>query len=326
MDVTSLKHSPMFSSTSNAVFTGGTYTQHNNRQTVHVNGSTVGGFELLLKEVATAAFHNSAQRLDPPKCHPETRLVVLKKIMEWIQTSEDRDRWIMWLHGAAGAGKSAIAQSIAELCEKSKVAIASFFFFRTDPSRNSAQALVATLAYQLIRTDPAARDIISLAIERDPLLFRQSFKSQLETLIIEPLRQLTRPSVDSSSELSPFLVIIDGLDECDGRDVQTNIIYTISDALRDAGLPLLFLITSRPEQHLAMAFNSRRITDLLIRLPLDDTYLPDDDIRLFLIDKFTEITNSHPFKHLIDPSWPPKILSKTSSKNPLVNSYTRQSS
>ncbi|KAF8966225.1 hypothetical protein BDZ97DRAFT_1658024, partial [Flammula alnicola] len=83
------------------------------------------------------------------KCHPNTRLAVLKKIMEWIQNSEDRDAWIMWLHGAAGAGKSAIAQSIAELCIKSKLSIASFFFFRTDSTRNSIQPLIATLAYQL---------------------------------------------------------------------------------------------------------------------------------------------------------------------------------
>ncbi|KAF8971825.1 hypothetical protein BDZ97DRAFT_1599698, partial [Flammula alnicola] len=56
-----------------------------------------------------AAFHNSGDRFDPPKCHPNTRLAVLKT-MQWIVGSGDRNALIMWLHGAAGAGKSPIAQ------------------------------------------------------------------------------------------------------------------------------------------------------------------------------------------------------------------------
>ncbi|KAF8956897.1 hypothetical protein BDZ97DRAFT_144833 [Flammula alnicola] len=305
MDTTSLTHNTMFSSTSNAVFTGGTFTQHNGPSSVKVDSAKeLGGFERLLEVVAPAAFHNSEQRADTPKCHPNTRIAVLQKIIDWIQNSEDRDAWIMWLHGAAGAGKSAITQSITELCVNSKLAIASFFFFRTDPTRNSAHPLVATLAYQLCRTSSAAREIITRAIEKDPLVFQQSFKSQLESLIIEPLRQLKRISDVSTDLTFPLLIVIDGLDECEGRDVQTSIIYAISDALRDKDLPVLFLIASRPEQHLTMAFSSRKVADILTRLPLDDTYFPDKDIRLFLNDKFAEIKIGHPFRHLIDPSWP----------------------
>ncbi|KAF8959312.1 hypothetical protein BDZ97DRAFT_2043840 [Flammula alnicola] len=218
----------MLSSLSNAMFTGGTYTQHNVTNVVNAKGST-GGFERLCKEVATTAFHNSEQHVDPPKCHPNTRLAVLQKIMEWIQHSEDRDAWIMWLNGAAGAGKSAIARSIAEMCERAKLPLATFFFFRADPTRNTAKPLVATLAYQLAISIPLAGDVIVEALDRDPHLFGRSFKSQLNALIIEPLRQLRRQC--DSPVTPPFLIIIDGLDECDGRDVQTNIIYAISDVL-----------------------------------------------------------------------------------------------
>ncbi|KAF8959303.1 hypothetical protein BDZ97DRAFT_1838334, partial [Flammula alnicola] len=189
--------------------------------------------QLLRKEVATTAFHNSDQHIDPPKCHPNTRLAVLQKAMDWIQNSEDRDTWIMWLNGAAGAGKSAIARSIAEMCERAKLALATFFFFRTDPTRNTAKSLVATLAYQLAISIPLARDIIVEALDRDPLLFGRSFKSQLKTLIIEPLRQIRQQADSSPNFTSPFIIIIDGLDECNGRDVQTNIIHAISDVLRD---------------------------------------------------------------------------------------------
>ncbi|KAF8956885.1 hypothetical protein BDZ97DRAFT_144482 [Flammula alnicola] len=284
----------------NTLAIGGSIAQHS----THVNIGHRGGFDRLQEAVASAAFHNSAQRIDPPKCHPNTRLAVLHKIMEWIQNSENRDAWIMWLNGAAGAGKSAIAQSIAELCIKSKLSIASFFFFRTDPTRNSVEPLIATLAYQLALTFPDTQHLISRAIDRDPLVFETSFESQLSSLIIEPLREIRSLSDGSNNVAPPFLIIIDGLDECDGREVQINIIYTIADALRDKDLPILFLITSRPEKQITMAFNSRKVPNLLERLPLDDTYLPDKDIRLFLNDKFVEIKMSHPFKHLIDPSWP----------------------
>ncbi|KAF8959316.1 hypothetical protein BDZ97DRAFT_1610639, partial [Flammula alnicola] len=266
--------------------------------------------ERLQEAVAASAFHNSEQHVDPPKCHPNTRLAVLQKIMEWIQNSEDRDTWIMWLNGAAGAGKSAIARSIAEMCERVKLPLATFFFFRTDPTRNTSKPLVATLAYQLAINFPLTRKIIVEALDRDPLVFGRSFESQLKALIIEPLLQIRQQSDSSANLTSPFLIILDGLDECDGRDVQTNIIHAISDALRDTGLPLVCLIASRPEQQINMAFDSRKVTNIVTRLPLDNTYLPDEDIRLFLNDKFAEIKESHPFKHLIDSSWPPKDVAE----------------
>jgi hypothetical protein len=81
-----------------------------------------------LKEAAVpGAFHNSLQRSDPPKCHKHTREAILDKIMEWVRKKIDTDTFIMWLYGAAGAGKSAIAQTIAELCEEHKLLLASFF-------------------------------------------------------------------------------------------------------------------------------------------------------------------------------------------------------
>ncbi|KAF8954463.1 hypothetical protein BDZ97DRAFT_1595297, partial [Flammula alnicola] len=266
--------------------------------------------ERLQEAVASSAFHNSEQQVDPPKCHPNTRLAVLRKVMDWIQNSKDRDAWIMWLNGAAGAGKSAIARSIAEMCERAKLALATFFFFRTDPTRNTAKPLVATLAYQIAISIPLARSIIVEALDRDPLLFGRSFEWQFKALIIQPLQQLRRQPDSPVNLTSPFLIIIDGLDECDGRDLQTNIIYAISDALRDPNLPLVCLIASRPEQQLTMAFNSSKVANIVTRLPLDNTYLPDKDIRLFLNDKFTEIKNSHPFKHLIDSSWPAEDVAK----------------
>ena len=109
---------------------------------------TVGGFERLQMAVASAAFHNSAQRLDPPKCHANTREAVLRSIMDWIMNDANRQTWILWLNGAAGAGKSAIARSITTLCLAKEIPVARFFFGRGDPTQNTIHSVAATLVYQ----------------------------------------------------------------------------------------------------------------------------------------------------------------------------------
>ena len=128
---------------------------------------------------ATAAFHNSEERLDPPKCHPNTRLAVLSEIMKWIKWEGDLHSFVMWVYGPAGAGKSAIAQTIAEICDKEMILLATFFFSRNDPSRSNIKPLIATIAYQITLNLPDVRNAILGAVERDPLIFSKSLTVQL---------------------------------------------------------------------------------------------------------------------------------------------------
>ena len=72
-------------------------------------------FPDFLESIVPGAFHNSAERYDSPKCHPHTREAILTKIMLWVDDPVNEAQ-IMWMFGLAGAGKSAIAQSIAEMC------------------------------------------------------------------------------------------------------------------------------------------------------------------------------------------------------------------
>jgi len=49
---------------------------------------------------------------------------------------------------------------------------------------------------------------------------------------------------------------------------------------------------------------------------LDDSYHPDEDIKLFLIDKFQEIKSSHPCHGYIPPQWPlPDVLEQLTAKS-----------
>ncbi|KDR71163.1 hypothetical protein GALMADRAFT_20745, partial [Galerina marginata CBS 339.88] len=254
------------------------------------------------------AFHNSGHRFDPPKCHPKTRLKVLEKIHNWIDGTEHPNEPVMWVNGGAGVGKSAIAQSMAERLAEEKRLVASFFFSRSDPFRNKADSLVATIAYHAALHIPALKEPITRAITRDPLIFKLSIDAQFSTLLTEPIQNLA-DSGYFQFPTSARVVIIDGLDECSVADAQVAILMAITNALKMARFPLLFLIASRPESHLSEAFTSKSFNGFLSRLTLDDYFFPDHDIRVFLEDQFQELKDSHPMRAYLPPSWPlPDIL------------------
>ena len=57
---------------------------------------------------------------------PGIRRTVLKQIEIWVEAGS-KGRSILWVHGRAGAGKSAIAQTVAETCAGRDELAASFF-------------------------------------------------------------------------------------------------------------------------------------------------------------------------------------------------------
>jgi thymidylate kinase len=170
--------------------------------------------------------------------------------MKWIQWEGDLNSFIIWVYGPTGAGKSAIAQTIAEMCEREMILLASFFFSRNDLSRSNANSLIATLAYQITLNFPDIREAILSAIEHDPLIFSKSFAVQVETLIVAPLQPLAEAGFFNDPS-ARRLVIIDRLDECSDPKVQQNILEVLANSLQQHRLPLVFLIASRPEQHIS---------------------------------------------------------------------------
>ncbi len=257
------------------------------------------GFQILQDHVAPSAFHNSKQRVDPPRCHEHTREAVLEEIFEWIVGKGPRESWIAWLNGAAGAGKSAICQTIAERCILHGILVASFFFFRADSSRNTIDPVVATLAYQIIQLIPETKKYIVETIESNPLIFEHTLEAQLDLLIVRPLCLL-----QVSNHALNLLLIIDGVDECDGETTQMDIIRTVAKILRFRNVPLIVLFGSRRENQLQMAFNSREMTAILNPIPLDDNYQAEEDILRFLNDSFDEIKQTHPAGGSLGTEWP----------------------
>jgi CheY-like chemotaxis protein len=201
------------------------------------------------------------------------------------------------LNGAAGAGKSAIMQSVAERCVLAAIAIASFFFVRADLTRNNIAPLVATLVYQFMQAIPEASDDIILTIERNPLIFGQSLESQLQQLLIEPLLRLP------IHLRRLFVVFIDGLDECNDLAQQTSLLKVLGNILNGRNIPIVFLIASRREPQIEAEFCRDQVANILTTIPLDDIQA-SDDIRRYLNAQFKEIKATHLRKSFLAPDWP----------------------
>ncbi|KAM6497647.1 hypothetical protein JOM56_005595, partial [Amanita muscaria] len=60
------------------------------------------------------------------RSHTGPRPYVFKRIQYWFDNHSAKEP-IFWLHGPAGVGKSAIAQTIAQSCPREELA-ATFFF------------------------------------------------------------------------------------------------------------------------------------------------------------------------------------------------------
>jgi len=240
---------------------------------------------------------------DAPKCHPQTRKTILRQILSLIANGRTRRLFILWMYGPAGAGKSAIAKTIAEMCANVGLLAASFFFSRTAPGRNVKTFLISTLAYQLSITIPAMRDYVADAIGRDPTIFSQSLLAQITKLIIEPLNGIVS-NRNNFEALATKCIVIDGLDECVNEEGQVEILGALARCTSACSFPLLFLVASRPEYIIREAFNGEALRLVTNSLPLDDKYEAAHDIRVFMASCFENIKKTHPAKHHLPHSWP----------------------
>jgi len=260
------------------------------------------GFKILTRAASPNAFHDSYHEVDIPRCHENTRVAVLEKIGDWVNLVTDIAAFIMWLYGAAGAGKSAIARTMAEILHDRQQLLATFFFSRQDSSRNHVKSVVATLAYNITLSVPESYHIITSSIEKDPHIFHRPIAHQLQKLVSDPLQQLSRQGVRY-----PTVIIIDGLDECLNHDERTTFLHAISTTTMTPqwdSASLKFLITSRPEVPITRLFNANPAVGVSIRHSLDHEPKSIGDVRYFLSAKFDEIKRTHPSRRHIPHHWP----------------------
>ncbi|KAJ7292053.1 hypothetical protein C8J57DRAFT_1274520 [Mycena rebaudengoi] len=242
------------------------------------------GLYLLHSAIAIGASHDSVERYPPPRCHPQTRKMLFEIILAWLKNAAHGPR-VLWLHGEAGAGKSAASQTVAEFCAQSGQLGATFFFSHGKGDLSDGRFLFPTIAYKLASIIPAMRAPLSRAIQLDTSVLSQSLDVQVQKLIIEPFRNVQHPSL-------PILIIIDGLDACNGHPMQLQILSLLAQLLVVHGLPLCFFITSRLQPHLEATFDTPVLLKLSNRVPLD-VFNSEPDVRHFLRSEFSSIRQYH---------------------------------
>ncbi|KAJ2933039.1 hypothetical protein H1R20_g4032, partial [Candolleomyces eurysporus] len=248
------------------------------------------GWQLLLDHTAPSALHNSRARYDAPKCDEDTRVEVTGEIATFLENWDGPQR-LLCMTGAAGSGKSALQQTTAERCGMKSTLGASFFFSATDPSRNIMDPVVPTIAYQLGRRSPEVKRLISAGVEEDPLIFSQSLQDQMATLIVGPFERLASTGrLDLS--VVPYVILIDGLDECMGEDYQAELLRAIKECLLVNHLPFRIFIASRPEWAIRTALApGGYLHALAYHIQLSDKYDASGDMRRYLQRRFHALSS-----------------------------------
>ncbi|RXW19435.1 hypothetical protein EST38_g6423 [Candolleomyces aberdarensis] len=256
------------------------------------------------------ASHTRDRKTSPPDsaCFPGTREGVITEITTWANAvdsepgTEDREigttvsalvvytptPHIYWLHGFAGCGKSAVSLKIADIFEESGRLLASYFFFRNAGDRSTMRRFAVTLANQLASALPATMPFIETALRADPGLLNScvSLTRQLERLVYRPFQAVMAGDIlEEALTKGPFIIVIDGLDECEDRQGVEEFIDQMLDFFEThPDIPLRIFIASRVEQHI----RERLETDG-VRLADLNRHSPHKDIEKFLQVSFQKV-------------------------------------
>ncbi|KAJ7819260.1 hypothetical protein B0H14DRAFT_2836904 [Mycena olivaceomarginata] len=276
-------------------FHGGTFIT---TQSVNTNqGET--GINILHHAVTLEALYDSAESFPQPRCHPETRTEMLDDLYKWATV--DSAHSMCWLHGPAGAGKSAIMQTLCQRLKGTGFLGGAFFFKRGHATRGNAKALFTTLAYQVALGNMELKHLISRSVEIDPSVVGRDMEIQLDKLIVEP-----RQSLEKHAQL---VLLIDGLDECDSEQVQQKILHIIKNTVFRYPSFFRFLVASRPEAHIQEVFKDSAFQGIFKSVNIEAA---DEDVRTYLCDEFARIHREHrETMETIPTPWPSRDIIQT---------------
>ena len=195
----------------------------------------------------------------------------------------EQEQKIFWLNGLAGTGKSTIAQTFAEMTFADGKLGASFFCSREFEGRSNLQAIFPTLAFQLAYKYPHFRKKLLDVLKVYPDVGRESLCSQMERLIVGPLKATHIPT----------LIIIDALDECNDREPASAILSILSRYVNE--IPSVkFFITGRPEPRIRSGFRLRPLLPITEVLKLHEVMpeVVNNDVKLFFQVQLTDLAAS----------------------------------
>ncbi|KAJ2933777.1 hypothetical protein H1R20_g3328, partial [Candolleomyces eurysporus] len=236
----------------------------------------------------TDASHTRDRKRSPPDsaCFPGTRQQVVKNINTWARSdvTTDSEPHLRWMHGYVGSGKSSISQEVCDTSDREDRPVVSFFFFRNAGDRSKIWRLATTLASQMAAVIPQTEPFIREAVQANRALLTPneggvSLRTRMQRLVYAPFKAVAQLKERGMAlTQGPFLIVLDGLDECDNKDeVQELIDGMLMFFDENPLIPLRVFITSRVEEHI----KSRLDVPAVILDNLVD-HCSDDDITTFL--------------------------------------------
>jgi len=240
------------------------------------------------------------------ECAKNTRKEVLDAIHIWfkgesvgtegaLRTEGSHQGQVFWLSGVAGAGKSTIAQTIAQHYADYDQLGASFFCSKSDADCSNANMIFPTIAHQLGLFYPTFGERVSEVLAKDPHLLSSLKSVQLEKLIVKPLEAV------GVERFPRCLIVIDALDEYKEENTTSSILLALSKFISRVP-PFMFLFTSRPVPEVERGFHTTDLMKHTTALALHNIPgdISDRDIQIFLTERLFVIAQN--FRLAL---WPP---------------------
>jgi len=183
-----------------------------------------------------------------------TRESILNQIIAWVTNGPGQEGLDQstpyWIYGLPGIGKTSLAHSLCKKLDAGKQFAGAFFCRRDGTKTSEPRNILPTLIYQLAKTSPPFRSIVTEYLHKNQHTTPQSMQ---DTLFLELIG-----SIPCHSTLA---VVIDAFDECGNTQSRTDILKVLIDAAALAPW-LKIIITSRPEVDITRSLGTAAKYDL----------------------------------------------------------------
>jgi len=200
-------------------------------------------------ELNGLAYAHGAGYNTTKQCLPGTRREILTQVESWARTTDPNVPRVLWINGAAGTGKSAIAHTIALRFDQNRELGSFLCFDRTYIAERRHEKVFSTIARDLASHDPGIRRAVADTIRaRNWLKHTTDIVQQWEHLLV-------KPSVQFSTGL-PILLVIDALDESGNAQSRSHLLPILAHRAEELPSNFRILLTSRPEDDISQALRS----------------------------------------------------------------------
>ncbi|KAF8153266.1 hypothetical protein B0H34DRAFT_800488 [Crassisporium funariophilum] len=232
------------------------------------------------------------QGLKCEECTPGTRLTVLENITNWANDRSSASPHVYWLTGQAGSGKTTVAYTIAKRFEENgnanqhTVLGGNLLCSRQFQETQLQTRIIPTIVYQLARKCKSYANALHVADKFDAA--NHDICVQMKDLLVGPWLQ---SEATRDSGLSPYLIVIDALDEIIG-DGGPRFLRYLLNAVDEFNLQgLKFLVTSRSNPELVKLCETFT-SDAICRLQHVPIKEAKSDIETYLEAKLPMIAGS----------------------------------